>query len=274
MDAATKERRRAFLGASEVAAVCGVDPFKNAWDVWASKKGYSQDEGSDAAEMGNLIEPVLLQWYAGKTGRALTQPGTLLHPVEKWAGATPDSVAGALDVQAKVVGARMISRWDEGPPPYVKAQVNWEMWVAGLPAAEVVALLGGTDPQIFQVARNDELISYLVEICGRWWRDHVIGNTPPDIDGSEAARLALHGRFPSATDGMGEAVPEFVSMALEHERLGHEVAKLKEQRDGLGNAMRVAIGDRAGLFWPGGRVNWKHTSAGQRPLRVYLKEQK
>ena len=265
-------KRRDSLGASEVAAVCGLDPFKSAWDIWAVKKGYRQETESDAGEMGNRIEPVLLQWYADKTGRTLRQVGTLRHPGEKWASATPDAVAPSLDVQAKVVGARMLHRWDDGPPHYVHAQVGWEMWVAELPAAEVVALLGGTDPQIFPVARNEELISYLVEICSRWWRDHVIGDVPPEVDGSEAARLALQGRFPSATAGMAEAVPEFIAMAREYEHLGDELGDLKEKRESIGNAMRLAIGDRAGLYWPGGRVSWKHTSAGQRPLRVYIKE--
>ncbi len=265
-------RRKGSLGASEVAAVCGLDPFKSAWDVWAIKKGYRQETESEAGEMGNRIEPVLLQWYADRTGRTLRQPGTLKHPEFPWASATPDAIADRLDVQAKVVGARMLHRWDAGVPQYVIAQVEWELWVADLPAANVVALLGGTDPQIFPVARNEELISYLVEICSRWWRDHVIGNEPPDIDGSESARLALHGRFPSATAGMAEAVPEFIDMALEYERRGQELKILKEQRDTIGNAMRLAIGDRAGLFWPSGRVNWKPNSAGDRPLRVYLKE--
>lgn len=267
------ERRRATLGASEVAAVCGLDPFKTAWDIWAIKLGYRQDTESEAGDLGNLIEPILLQRYANKTGRTLRQIGTLRHPTETWASATPDAVAPGLDVQAKVVGARMLPRWDDGVPQYVVAQVHWEMWVAELPAADVVALLGGTDMQIYPVARNDELISYLVEICSRWWRDHVIGGEPPEIDGSESARLALQGRFPNATAGMAEAVPEFVSMALEYERRGQELKALKEQRDGIGNAMRLAIGDRAGLFWPGGRASWKPNSAGDRPLRVYIKEQ-
>ena len=267
MDATAFAARRNFLGASEVAAVCGLDPMKSAADVWATKRGYLGQDESEAAEMGNLIEPVLLTKYAA--GRKLERPGTIIRG---YRAATPDGIVEAVNVQAKVVGARMLHRWDDGPPHYVHAQVGWEMWVAELPAAEVVALLGGTDPQIFPVARNEELISYLVEICSRWWRDHVIGDEPPEVDGSESARMALQGRFPCATSGMAEAVPDFAEMALEYERYGQQLKELKEQRAGIGNAMRLAIGDRTGLYWPGGRVSWKPNSAGDRPLRVYIKE--
>ena len=33
------ERRPLDLGASDCAAVCGVDPYVSAWDVWARKTG-------------------------------------------------------------------------------------------------------------------------------------------------------------------------------------------------------------------------------------------
>jgi hypothetical protein len=55
-------------------------------------------------------------------------------------------------------------------------------------------------------------------------------------------------------------------------RLGSGIEALEEKRESIGNAMRLAIGDRAGMYWPGGRVSWKQTRAGHRPLRVYIKE--
>jgi len=55
-DRAALEKRKSFLGASEVAAVCGIDPFKSALDVWASKKGLIMEAQSIAADMGNLFE--------------------------------------------------------------------------------------------------------------------------------------------------------------------------------------------------------------------------
>ena len=46
-------------------------------------------------------------------------------------------------------------KWDDGVPVYVLAQVQWEMFVTGLAITDVVACIGGTDYQEFQVLRDD-----------------------------------------------------------------------------------------------------------------------
>jgi predicted phage-related endonuclease len=56
--------RRQYLGASEVAAVIGMDPFKGAHDLWSEKMGLlGESEESEAAEMGKLLESPILQRY-------------------------------------------------------------------------------------------------------------------------------------------------------------------------------------------------------------------
>ena len=35
-----REARRSSLGASEIAAVAGIDPFRGPWDIWAEKMGF------------------------------------------------------------------------------------------------------------------------------------------------------------------------------------------------------------------------------------------
>jgi putative phage-type endonuclease len=271
MTPAERERRRGFLGASEVPAVCGLDPFKTALDVWAIKMGLIQEQGSIPGDMGNLFEAPLLSYYAAKHGRTLAKPGTLMHPVLTWAAATPDAVANAArNVQAKMVGRWMVDRWDDGAPDYVQAQVQQEMHVSGLAVTDVVACLGGTDYQEFEVARDEQVIGYIVEICARFWRDNIIGGQMPDIDGSEEARRVLSARFPRPTAGMGDAVPEFVEMAQRYNQITRATGTAQEEKDILGNAMRLAIGDSVGLKWQGGYASWKPNSAGHRVLRVQI----
>lgn len=267
------EERRHYLGASEVAAVCGLDPFKSALGVWASKKGLLKESGSVAADMGNLFEGPLLSYYAAKHGRTLTKPGTLTRSDFSWMAATPDGIAEQTrNVQAKIVGARVLWHWDAGCPDYVQVQTQWEKWVTGLAVSDVVACLGGTDYQEFEVKRDDTVISYLVEICGRFWRDNVLGDRMPEVDGSESAKQILAARFPKPTDGMADAVPEFVEMARRYKEIGSAISAAKEEQDTLANAMRLAIGDKTGLKWPGGYVSWKPDRTGARRLYVHVKE--
>lgn len=267
--------RRSFLGASEVAAVCGLDPYKTALDVWASKKGLVESEGGEEAEIGNLLEKPLLQHYSNKRGVTLRQPGTLHRKDHPWMAATPDALADFgtwRDVQVKVVGARMAPTWEFGVPEHVQLQVQWELHVTELVSADVVALVGGTDFRVLHVLRDDEVISYLVDLCARFWRDNVQGDQMPAIDGSDRARAVLAARFSRVTSGMADAAPEFVQMALRYREINDAIGAVDEEKEKLANAMRLAIGERTGLKWNGGYVSWKPNKAGVRTIYVHVKE--
>jgi predicted phage-related endonuclease len=251
MDAATFLARRNFLGASEVAAVCGLDPMKSAADVWATKRGYLGQDESEAAEMGNLLEPVLITKYAA--GRKVEKPGTI---IKGYRAATPDAIVESVNAQVKVVGARMLHHWYDGVPDYVQAQVQAEMYVADLKISDVVALLGGTDYQVFRIERDDEAIEAINEVCARFWTEYVIGDKQPAIHLSRKARGIVAARYPIGA-GMGRAVPEFVKVAEKYAQLGRVAKQATEQREELAISMKLAIGEREGLEWSGGKVTWK-----------------
>lgn len=265
--------RRSFLGASEVAAVCGICPFGTPLTVWASKKGYSESIKSDATELGRRFEAPLLAYYADKTGATLTYPGTVKRTDSPWMAATPDAVAnGKIDVQAKIVGEDMAHHWDEGAPDYVQCQVQWEMHVTGLQVAHVIACIAGPTYRCVEVPRDDIMVGYLVEICTEFWERYIVGSEMPEVDGSDAAKRILARRFKSPTQGMADAVPEIIADAREYRRLGAEIADRQKAKDLIANSMRLAIGDRQGLKWPGGYVSWKADKNGERRLYVHERE--
>lgn len=293
--AAQLERRRQSLGASEIAAVCGIDPFRGVWDVWASKMGLATSESNTASEMGHLFERPLLEHYSKKSGIALEYPATMTHPTLSWVTATPDGLAADRVVQVKVVGANRAHKWEQGVPDYVACQVQWEMFVTGKPLAVVVACVGGTDYRALDVVADSELQESLLEIGKRFWFDHVVSQIPPTPDTSEACRQALSARYRNVGTDLLPANELLVSMAREYKRLGAQIAQLEQDQRGIANTMRAAIGERSGFEFPGGRVQWhaekgkplykalalelgatpeqiaQHTPQPERVLRVYLK---
>ena len=263
--------RRKTLGASEIAAVCGLDPFRGPWDVWADKLGMEIREEFAESDMGHLFERPLLEHYSRKTGVALTYPSTLIHPLHKWISATPDGLAVDRVVQVKVVGANMAYKWDGGVPQYVVCQVQWEMFVTGLPLAVVVACVGGTDYRALDVPADPEIQQSLFEIGRAFWESHVLTGAPPDPDASEACRNALSARYRKLSGEMVPATRELVELAYQHKRLGKQAKALEEERDAIGNTLRLAIGDRSGFDWEDGRCTWKPDKNGTRVLTVNIK---
>lgn len=262
-----REARRKFLGASEVAAVCGLDPFKSALDVWASKMGLFDSDAGEAAELGNELEPVILQRYANKTRTTLRKPETLFG-AEPWIAASPDSISSAgRNVQAKAVGRFMAQHWDDGVPEYVQLQCQWEMLVTGLPVTDVAALICSTEFAIMEVRADAMMQGHLLDICRSFWFEHVVAQEIPEPDGGESASLILRALNPEQ-GGMLKAVPEFVVMVERHQALTAEVKQRTDEIEHLRNLMRMCIGSASGIQWPGGKVTWKTNKAGARPLLV------
>lgn len=262
--------RRHTLGASEIAAVCGLDPFRGPWDVWADKMGFDIRQPFTEADMGHLFERPLLEHYSRTTGVVLTYPETMIHPLHKWVSATPDGLAWDRVVQVKVVGANMAHKWDAGVPEYVVCQVQWEMMVTSLPLAVVVACVGGTDYRALDVPADIELQETLLYRGREFWEQHVLTGVPPDPDASEACRKALSARHRRVSTDMLPASSELVEMACEYKALSKQIKALETEQDAIGNALRLAIGERSGFVFEGGRCTWQQDKNGARALRVHL----
>jgi putative phage-type endonuclease len=294
------EARRSYLGASDVGAVVGVDPFKTALDVFASKLGLSKPTDSVATRLGNLFEGPILFEYARMEGVELAFPATI-RGAEPWIAATPDAVVVAPErlVECKVVGYRMAHRWGaeddgvEGVPIYVLTQVQWAMGVGGWAEADVIALLG-TELRRYRVPRDDEMIAMLVDACRQFWFAHVSTGLLPEVTGDSRAREVIAARYPTVERGILPAPVGVPELAAQYRAALDALTAAETEKKRLGNLLRLQIGDALGFEGSWGRVTlkpkkgspiWKaiateldptpdliarHTSAGSRVLNVSL----
>jgi putative phage-type endonuclease len=297
------EKRRNFVGASEVAAVAGEDPYRKPLDVWLSKKGMLEQTTNDAMELGNVIERPVLEWYAEKRGLTLTYPSTQIHPAYPFLGATPDAIIPADDtgIQVKFVGVGMLRHWadEDAPPPWVQIQVQSEMEVVRVRRTIVLALLGGPKPREYIVERDPDFGAAIVELTRRFWIEFVEADECPPVDESEAARRYLESKYPRATRGFqAPPPPGMVELVRAYENARRTEALAKKAKELAGNQLRDLVADAEGyatqdwkVTWSNGHssVSWKaiaealkpskelvefHTSHGERTLRVHIKGDK
>lgn len=193
------------IGASEIGAVCGLNPFTSPWDVWMRKTGQAPELETNAAmDWGHRLEPAIRQKYVDDTGAVVYVPTeSMFHGETQWARATPDGIVVSETfhghpglwprqcwqhiVQIKNVSYWMGREWETAPPAYVQLQEQWELYVTGLDRADVAALIGGSDFRIYTVHRDDATIASLLAIATDFWR-RVETRTPPEIDNSDACR--------------------------------------------------------------------------------------
>lgn len=291
-----REKRRNGIGASEVAAIANLHPYREPLDVYLDKvtEAPVEDEEEDApqADVGDALEDGLRFLYTKRTGIEVVKPKTIPHPTVAHLFASPDGLAtkarGGLEV--KVVGARVAHHWgsreDRQVPDYVLAQVAIGMAATDREWWDVAALIGGTDFWITRVERDLELEEGLIETAVAFWTDHVAALVAPPPRNAESHRRYLLERYPGSekTSCVRAEDPDLVALVATYQSLGEQLKTLKEDRDETTNAICERIGAAYGVegewgkfIWPKirGKVDWKavaeEVAGGSVPLDVIEK---
>lgn len=278
--------RGGFVGASEIAAIVGENPWHKPIDVWLQKTGRAEEVPSDPrAKIGTRAEDLIINWYAEDTSTdvfAIRRGETIRHGAVPCVGCTPDYlvfpnsaaagngyISASRAVQLKCVGPRMALMWPgEWIPPYVECQVQLEAEVLQVPRVDVAAWLGGTDWRIIEVQRDPEFGSMLLSAAVDFW-NCVLTDTPPPVDGSESWRRYLAARYPRVErQELDVPTAEVDSVALEFLSAKDAEEAARARSDAAGNKLRAFIGDGAGYRGGDYIATWLPDKNGKRSLRV------
>ena len=262
MDAEERERwlnaRRDGVGASEAAAVVGLNPYRTALEVYFDKLGVLPRQESRRTQVGTLIEPVIARLYEAETGRTATAAQVhFVHPVWPWMMATVDYVTegpgGERVLEVKRVGYGGARDWRNGPPVYYTLQVQQQLACMDFECGEIAALIGDDEFAIYSVARDDAQIATLAE-AERKFMDAVRSETPPLPDFAHPSTEELLKLIRPVEEETVELPDECVKIADEYARLGETEGELKRRRAELKSRLVYAMGAAEIGFLADGRT--------------------
>jgi predicted phage-related endonuclease len=231
------------VGASQVGAIAGVDPFCTPLELWRRKLGRAAgpDPELEPLRIGRALEGPVVDLAR----QAIPLPirrnrRTFVHP--RWPEvqlfATPDAFVGTDRLlEAKVVGLRAAFAWDDGPPEHVVLQARAQLAVLEADACYVVALLG-TELRLTLVERELELEAELLAGVTAFVDERLLAGVEPDpvTDAERWARLvAGAGRLEGEV--LADADADALGMALvstrnARTRLEADERQLREQLAG------------------------------------------
>jgi putative phage-type endonuclease len=273
--------RRSGLGASDTAAVLGLNSYRSALDVWLDKTatGPAEDAAGPAAQMGHDLEA----WAARLTakrypalGKLVPTPGLLVHPEHSWMLATVDygladrgsrtaPVRELLEVKTTSV-ANYRRNWVDGVPPSgILVQCQQQLAVTGLSVVWVTCFVGGMDGpgtlvEPYRVERSPAVIDQLIGYAGSWWRDFVEAGRRPDPVMADADKL---GWLWPADDAAG-ALPLTADLEATIADLIHARRRVKDaEADEAAAAfkLKAAMAEHTAIADPAGDVlvTWKES---------------
>lgn len=257
--------RKKGLGGSDITAILGLDQWTSPYSVWAEKTGrVIDDRESEPMLWGNLLEPVVREEFARRTGLTVDPtPGTLARPDALWQLCNPDGIVGTDALyEGKTANQFKASDWADGVPDRTTIQCQWECHVTGRRLVHVAALIGGQTLHIAEVRRDDELIEMLVAQAEDFW-NLVVSGTAPRVDGHKATTDVLNRLWGASDDQVRVLDPVVCSKWLDARRQAKaEIKRLDALCAEAENHIKAELGDATvGLIHGEKAVTWNHTPA-------------
>jgi putative phage-type endonuclease len=251
------DARRSLITATDLPVILGLSPYKCEADLADEKAGKAQEPPSLRMRAGLILEELIAQAYEEQTGRRLIKWGELaIHPDMEWAAATPDYQT--LDDEDRIVEAKRTSsrsRFADGLPQDIEAQVVWQLGVTGYPVADVAALIGDDRLEVFTVEANPEWFARLVDIAEGFRRRLAAGG--PFARNGERVRRDYptdDGTEIEADADLEEAVTKLVEVRK-------SIKAQKAYEDELVERITTRMGPAAILRGSGWKATWKASRA-------------
>ena len=257
--------RSTYLGATDIAAIVGVNPpsYAQAIDVYLEKTGQTiAREETIRMTWGTRLEDIIADAYTEQTGRALTRRGAVQHRDFPFIVGHVDRIVrgepGVFDAKSSLAAPGYGAPDSDQVPPHVRVQMTVYMGLLGREWCDV-ALFRSTARalDIYRIPFDAELYDALLAEAVRFWRENVETGVEPEPDGSDAYRRHLAAKFPEAAEVELVATPE-QALLMDELRAAEQMAKDQKRHVAeLENRIRAAMGAASVLISPVGRITWK-----------------
>jgi predicted phage-related endonuclease len=241
-------------------------PSRSVWEIWAEAIGErterSRSEDNERAmRLGNDLEPIILREYALKWGGNVTPyKASLRHPEHEWMTCNLDGVEwnGETPVallECKRYHPSQLKHWDDdGVPLVIQAQSIAQQECTGVHAGWVVGLFANKLKR-WPVVYDKADAEWMVEVGARFWHDHVLTRTPPEIDASQACADWILRKWSKGSGKTVDLDAEAGEWAERYAAASKAERAAEKERKEAGNQLLEIMGPAKKGLWDGGSVS-------------------
>jgi len=260
-----KPHDNTYIGSHDIAAICGVHPWRTAVGVFMRMKGLADDPASnEAMRRGLQMEPTILRIFAEENAGLLLQEQVHARDEKhEWIGSTIDGLVlpdKTLGVDAKNVRFKGEEWGDPGTdevPDYILVGMQWHIHNHRLEKVKIAALFSGADFHEYVIERHDDLIGSLLERAFKFKMDHLDANMPPDLDSSEDSKRFIRAAYPKDMLPLRAATAQEWELARQLYTLEALADQYQDGVDTVKNQLKALIGEAAGIAGRGFQLTYK-----------------
>lgn len=192
--------RKQGIGGSDAGAVCGLNPYRTAIQVYYDKTSDSIEEiDNEAMRQGRELEEYVAKRFCEASGKKVRRANAMFYDEKNpfmLADVDRMIVGENAGLECKTASPYSEEKWrDDKIPLSYQLQCYHYMSVCNADTWYIAVLIYGRDFKYYRIERDDEVIENLIRIEKEFWNEYVLKQVIPDPDGSKTAEAAIAERF-------------------------------------------------------------------------------
>ena len=256
--------RKQGIGGSDAGAVCGLNPYRTAIQVYYDKTSdLIEDVDNEAMRQGRELEEYVARRFCEASGKKVRRANAMFYDEKN-----PFMIA---DVDRMIVGENAglecktaspypEEKWrDDKIPLSYQLQCYHYMSVCNADSWYIAVLIYGRDFKYYKIERDDEVIENLIRIEKEFWNEYVLKQVIPDPDGSKTADVAIAERF-KESKSITIPLTGFDERLERRQELLSLLEKIETEKRQIDQELKLYLGDAEIAENESYRVSWKNIS--------------
>lgn len=259
--------RKQGIGGSDAGAVCGVNPYRSAFNVYCDKVSVdlTEDEDNERMRQGRDLEDYCARRFSEATGLKVHRTNYLYrHDTCNFMIADLDRIIAGENagLECKTTSAWNADKWKsmDTIPDHYLLQCQHYMAVMGYDYMYLACVILGADFVYYRIDRNEELIANLIKIERDFWENNVLAKVLPDPDGSKAYDNVLSGYF-AAERNSSIPLIGFDDDLKRRKELGQLISKMETEKKMIDQRLKLYLSENEVAENSKYRVTWKLSEA-------------
>ena len=257
------EYRRKGIGGSDAGAVCGLNPYRTAMQVYQDKIMDDLDEfDNEAMRQGREFEDYVARRFMEATGKKVRKVNFMYYDEDHpfmIADVDRMVVGENAGLECKTASAYNAGKWADGEMPlHYAMQCYHYMAVTGKRTWYIAAVILGREFTYRKLEWDGELVSRLIAIEEDFWNNHVVPGIIPPPDGSKACDEVLERYFHTARKASAVKLEGFDEKLRRREEILGYISALQEEQKQIEQEVKLFMKDNEYADSGSFRVSWKN----------------
>ncbi len=259
------EYRKLGIGGSDAGAVCGMNPYRTAIEVYQDKTSKEIEEfDNEAMRQGREFEDYVARRFTEATGKKVRRTNAMYYDENHsfmLADVDRMVVGENAGLECKTASPYSADKWEDGKiPMHYQLQCYHYMSVCNADAWYIAVLIYGREFKFYRIERDEQIISDLIRIEKDFWENNVKKGVIPSPDGSKIADSVIAEYYKNSVPvtipltGFDEKLKRRAELMEVMERMDTEKKQIEQE-------LKLYLGEAEVAENSDYRVSWKSFSS-------------